>query len=51
MAGNAAKDQAWAEAARLSRLSPAEVRMAKELAVGDIAPVRCRGHCRFADWR
>jgi hypothetical protein len=31
MAGKAAKDQAWAEAARRCRLSPAEVRMAKEL--------------------
>jgi hypothetical protein len=31
MAGNAAMDRAWAEAARRCRLSPAEVRMAKEL--------------------
>jgi hypothetical protein len=31
MAGKAAKDQAWAETARRCRLSPAEVRMAKEL--------------------
>jgi hypothetical protein len=31
MSGKAAKDQAWAEAARRCRLSPAEVRMAKEL--------------------
>src|SRR5438552_10131823 len=31
MVGKTAKDQAWAEAARRCRLSPAEVRMAKEL--------------------
>ena len=31
MAGKAAKDQAWAEAARRCQLSTAEVRMAKEL--------------------
>ena len=31
MAGKAAKDQAWAEAARRCQLSPTEVRMAKEL--------------------
>jgi len=31
MAGKAAMDQAWAEAARRRRLSPSEVRMAKEL--------------------
>jgi hypothetical protein len=31
MTGKAAKDHAWAEAARRCRLSPAEVRMAKEL--------------------
>jgi len=33
MAGKAAKDQAWAEAARRCRLSLAEVRMAKELGI------------------
>ena len=31
MAGKAAMDQGWAEAARRCRLSPSEVRMAKEL--------------------
>ena len=31
VAGKAAKDQAWAEAVRRCRLSPAEVHMAKEL--------------------
>jgi hypothetical protein len=33
MAGKAAMDQAWAEAARRCRLSPDEVRMAKELGI------------------
>ena len=31
MAGKASTEQAWAEAARRCRLSPADVRMAKEL--------------------